>query len=249
LGVETEIEFMEGVMNKIMLGLVSCCFLFLNTATYAKYYAKSLCNNPDYTCVKVKRGQSWEKLFPDAKQRDIVKRVNRMNTRLRTGQTLAIPKNLSKLSVYDVAPFPRYIDDTDRKIIFIDQKQLAWGAYDEDGELVWWGPISSGRDYCSDVGQDCSTPDGAYKVVRKQGIGCVSSKYPLDTQGGAAMPYCMHFYGGFAMHGSYTVPGYRDSHGCVRMFIEDARWLNREFVELPGSGHKATRVIVDGLSL
>jgi lipoprotein-anchoring transpeptidase ErfK/SrfK len=46
------------------------------------------------------------------------------------------------------------------------------------------------------------------------------------------------------MHGSYTVPGYRASHGCVRMFNEDAQWLNKEFITLPGGGKRGTRVIV-----
>ena len=58
------------------------------------------------------------------------------------------------------------------------------------------------------------------------------------------MPYCMHFFRGYALHGSRTVPGYADSHGCVRMFIEDARWLNEEFIDVPGEGYQGTRVIV-----
>ena len=40
----------------------------------------------------------------------------------------------------------------------------------------------------------------------------------------------MFFHGGFALHGSYEVPGYHASHGCVRMFVNDAKWLNEEFV-------------------
>lgn len=46
------------------------------------------------------------------------------------------------------------------------------------------------------------------------------------------MPYCMFFHGGYALHGSYKVPGYDDSHGCIRLFIDDARWLNEEFVKI-----------------
>jgi hypothetical protein len=29
------------------------------------------------------------------------------------------------------------------------------------------------------------------------------------------------------------------------MFIEDARWLNEEFVDVPGGGMRGTRVILD----
>ncbi len=46
------------------------------------------------------------------------------------------------------------------------------------------------------------------------------------------MPYCMHFSGGYALHGSPTVPGYNASHGCVRLFTEDAKWLNQHFVDI-----------------
>lgn len=45
------------------------------------------------------------------------------------------------------------------------------------------------------------------------------------------MPYCMYFHKGLALHGSDDIPGYRASHGCVRMFTRDAKWLNEEWVE------------------
>ena len=127
---------------------------------------------------------------------------------------------------------------------------MAWGAYDEEGELVWWGPISSGANSCRGVRGKCHTPGGSYRFIRKQGIECVSSAFPRrrdGNHGGAVMPYCMHFFRGYAMHGSYTVPGHRASHGCVRMFIEDAQWLNKEFINLPGGGGKGTRIIIESL--
>jgi len=42
------------------------------------------------------------------------------------------------------------------------------------------------------------------------------------------MPYAMHINGtGFAVHGSWdTVNGWRQSHGCVRMHVEEAKELN-----------------------
>lgn len=117
-----------------------------------------------------------------------------------------------------------------------------------DGELLWWGPISSGISQCRGVIGGCTTPTGSFRIVRKQEIDCVSTVFPKradGNDGGALMPYCMHFFRGYALHGSYDVPGYRASHGCVRMFIEDARWLNEEFVDLPGDGMPGTRVIID----
>ena len=130
------------------------------------------------------------------------------------------------------------------------KKKLAWAAYDEGGELVWWGPASPGSGRCSASEGHCITPSGAFRVIRKQDIECISTAFPRRANGdngGAPMPYCMHFFRGYALHGSYDVPGYRDSHGCVRIFIEDARWLNEEFIDVPGTGLKGTRVIVDSV--
>ncbi len=46
------------------------------------------------------------------------------------------------------------------------------------------------------------------------------------------MPYCMFFHGGYALHGSYELPGYNASHGCVRMYKADAEWLNQSFLRI-----------------
>ncbi len=211
-------------------------------------YGESLCNQTDYFCVKVNSGESWEKLFPNPEALDIVKRINRMNVRLRPGMVIAVPKNLDRLSIYDVAPFPRYIEGNNEKTIYVSQKQLAWAAYDESGELVWWGPISSGSDKCAGVYGGCVTPTGSFRIVRKQDIDCISTAFPRRADGdngGAVMPFCMHFFRGYALHGSNEVPGYRASHGCIRMFTEDARWLNEEFIDLPGGGMLGTRVVID----
>lgn len=225
-------------------------FLTLQPAWSQLRFGESLCNLPDYSCIKVNRGETWESLFPNVEERDIVRRVNRMNIDLRTGMSIAVPKNLSRLTIYDVAPFPRYIEPDGEKIIFVSQQKLAWGAYDENGELLWWGPLSSGSGRCKSPDGTCQTPSGSFRVIRKQDIDCISTAFPRRANGivgGAEMPYCMHFLRGVALHGSDTVPGYRASHGCVRIFIEDARWLNEEFIQLPGVGMKGTRVVVDSV--
>ncbi|WP_420324145.1 L,D-transpeptidase [Legionella erythra] len=213
-------------------------------------FGETLCTNPDYFCIKVKAGESWSKLFPNPEAKDIVRRINRMNVNLRPGMIIAIPKNLDRVTIYDVSPFPRYIESDGEKTIYVSQNKLAWAAYDEDGELLWWGPISSGTDHCSGVIGGCSTPTGSFRIIRKQDIDCISTAFPRradGNNGGAEMPFCMHFFRGYALHGSETVPGYRASHGCVRMFTEDARWLNEEFVDVPGDGLRGTRVIIDAV--
>ena len=63
-----------------------------------------------------------------------------------------------------------------------------------------------------------------FYVFHKKGANCISKKYPVG-EGGAPMPFCMFFYGGYAMHASF-LPGYHASHGCIRMFYEDAKiWI------------------------
>lgn len=212
-------------------------------------YGEKICNQAGYHCLKVTPIDSWDNLFPDLGQQDLVKRINRMNIELRPGMIIAVPDNLENLSIYDVSPFPRYIEPTREKTIYVNQEELAWGAYDEQGELIWWGPLSSGSGKCRYIDGECKTPSGEFRIIRKQDYDCVSTAFPQrsdGSDGGAEMPYCMHFYRGYALHGSDTVPGYRASHGCVRLFIEDARWLNEEFIDLPGAGGLiGTRVIIN----
>lgn len=229
--------------------LLTIAFLFLgwnlNASADIARFGTTLCENPDYYCIKVARKNTWENLFPNAEQRDIVRRVNRMNIALQVGMIIAVPKNLANLGVLDVAPFPRFIEPPGVKHIFVNQKELAWGAYDATGELIWWGPVSTGRDLCPDIkGKSCATPSGSWHTFNKDADQCSSTVFPIETNGGAPMPYCMWFFKGYALHGSPIVPGYRDSHGCVRLFVEDAKWLNEEFVDLPGSGIAPTRVTV-----
>jgi L,D-transpeptidase ErfK/SrfK len=104
------------------------------------------------------------------------------------------------------------------------------GAYDEYGNLIKWGPASPGRSWCSDIHSGCRTKIGQFSIYEKRGEGCISSKFPVPD-GGAPMPYCMFFKGGYAIHAA-ELPGYQASHGCVRTFYEDALWLNHEFAEV-----------------
>ncbi len=126
------------------------------------------------------------------------------------------------------APFPQRISSGN--LIKVDLRKLAWAAYDSQGYLVRWGPASGGKKYCPDIRRACRTVTGTYTIYRKQGPGCKSSRFPVG-RGGAPMPYCMHFHGGYAMHGGH-VPGYNASHGCIRLHHEDAQWLNQNFVQV-----------------
>jgi hypothetical protein len=225
-------------MTRYVVFLVASSLLLLSPITNAKPYGSKICNDPEYTCYTVKKGDSWDKLFPDDTERDLVMRINRMNTSLYRGLTIAIPASPSS-DILAFSPLPTQIDPPGTKLIYVSTKDLAFGAYDSNGSLEHWGPISSGKGYCPDVGRRCNTSKGRFEILYKKGKSCASTRYPVG-RGGAPMPYCMFFNGNFALHGSYNVPGYNDSHGCVRLFINDAQWLNQEFT---ASGER-TRVII-----
>jgi hypothetical protein len=114
---------------------------------------------------------------------------------------------------------------TGNNVFIFDPKQLAWGAYNGQGDLVRTGIASGGADYCPDIGSRCHTPTGNYKVYLVKGAECKSSIFPLG-KGGAPMPHCAFFNGGYAVHGSYDVPAYNASHGCIRVLPTDAAWLD-----------------------
>ena len=211
------------------------------------YYGSGLCANApaQYECVKVSKSQSWESMFPDEVQRDLVQRVNRNYNYLWQGKVLAVPRDLTHVTVLDLSPFPHKIKSENEKEVIVDQDKLAWAAYDAQGQLVNWGPIASGRDKCPDSARACKTLTGIYRVFSKENEKCKSDVFPIG-KGGAPMPYCMYFHKGFALHGSADMPGYRASHGCVRMFTRDAKWLNETFVETSNerTNNIGTKVVV-----
>jgi lipoprotein-anchoring transpeptidase ErfK/SrfK len=42
----------------------------------------------------------------------------------------------------------------------------------------------------------------------------------------------MFFSQYYAIHGSYEVPNYNASHGCVRVKPSDAKWLSSNFISI-----------------
>ena len=126
--------------------------------------------------------------------------------------------------------FPRKIVPTGTQVFIFDPKRLGWAAYNADGKLIKSGRASGGMRYCSDIKQRCQTPAGKFKVYRKGSAECTSNKFPLG-KGGAPMPYCMFFHGGYAIHGSPDVPDFNASHGCIRVHPDSAQWLHANFMK------------------
>lgn len=128
--------------------------------------------------------------------------------------------------------FPASQPATGHKVFVFDPKATAWAAYDSDGNRVQTGRASGGKAFCEDIGQPCRTVTGTYHVYSKKGPECTSSIYPIETHGGAKMPYCMHFHGGYSIHAAYEVPDANVSHGCIRVLPSAAQWLNQNFIDV-----------------
>jgi L,D-transpeptidase ErfK/SrfK len=187
----------EWIMRITQL-LIGFLILFC-TPVFAK--TPSLCQTEGYQCVKVKRGQTWESLFPDETERDIVMRINHTNHRLYAGQFVLVPDNLGAADVLSYSPLSLTIPASDEKKIIVNLNKNAWGAYGPDGQLVAWGPATGGASWCRDIGRSCRTKAGEFRLYSLGAASCKSTKYPAP-KGGAPMPYCMFFNGGQALHGS-----------------------------------------------
>jgi L,D-transpeptidase ErfK/SrfK len=231
------------LITQLGLKLIVISFIFTCNLVRAVTYSQQFCAKPGYHCVRAQRGDTWESLWPNDEAREVVMRLNRMNTELQAGLTVAVPNDLLYLDHMAISPMPARIEPQGRRVVIISLTAEAFGAYDEYGTLLQWGPVSGGSTWCPDIGRGCRTPAGQYYVVAKGGPDCVSSKYPVG-EGGAPMPFCMFFYKGYAMHASF-LPGYHASHGCIRLFYDDAEWLNRDFIQ---TGKNATKVIIQSFN-
>lgn len=88
--------------------------------------------------------------------------------------------------------------------------------YFEDDRLVWSGPISSGT-------AEHPTPKGDYRVQSKD-INKRSGSYTNFFERPTPMPYSLQFTGPYFVHEGY-VTGRPESHGCVRLRYQDAKFI------------------------
>lgn len=127
--------------------------------------------------------------------------------------------------------FPVKTAATGQKQFIFDPKAYAWAAYDAEGNRLMTGAASGGKDVCDEnASQSCRTVTGTFHVYNKRGLDCRSGEFPVETTGGAKMPYCMYFSRGFTIHAAFEVPYANTSHGCVRVWPSAAKWLNEQFI-------------------
>jgi len=124
----------------------------------------------------------------------------------------------------------------ERKIV-VDPRSHTWKAYAANGKLLRSGLATAGSRWCWDIHRPCKTRSGTFRIYSLGSSHCISHKFPVG-RGGAPMPYCMFFNGGQGIHGSYEVVAGNISHGCVRVHVNDARWIRFNFAT------EGTKIIV-----
>lgn len=112
-----------------------------------------------------------------------------------------------------------YSNTGGKKTVVVSIKNQSFSAYDSSGYLVKSGRVSTAK-------RGYKTKRGTFRNLQKRGGSrCWSYKYDVG------IPYCIFYSGGFALHGYHDVPDYPASRGCIRMLVDDARWLHNSFID------------------
>ncbi len=174
--------------------------------------------------------EAWGRMaaLDSAEQLTILK-LNRVDAAHARRRTLVVPDSIAPELSY--APFPATVFSLRAlpKFVVVSRRVQAFAAY-EHGELVRWGPTSTGK---------ASTPTdpGLFFTNWKdrQTISTDDPSWILD--------WYVNFIAlkGVAFH-QYDLPGLPASHGCVRLLEEDARWMfDWTQAWVPGRGSAVTR--------
>ncbi len=156
---------------------------------------------------------SFKNKYSEAQQK-VIYALNRIEGKsVRVGKNLVVPDTLFE-DIFNYAPFPKKLNTiTDiPKTVLISQRVQGFALY-ENGNLVKWGPVSSGK-------KSTPTPNGLhyanYKAKKK--VSTVDESWLL--------PYYFNFmnFEGVGVH-QYALPGYPASHACVRLYMDDAQYI------------------------
>jgi lipoprotein-anchoring transpeptidase ErfK/SrfK len=163
---------------------------------------------PGFREYKIQKGDLLGKIAP-REHWDLIRRVNRIDEfHLIAGKKILVPHDVELAKNW--IPVPGNIDPSSEREVVIFLESQYFGAY-ENGNLVYWGPISSGKS------GNC-TPSGKFKVLWK-------SKDYWSRKYDAEMPFAICISNsGYFMH-AQALPGRRASHGCIRLLEKDAQKL------------------------
>lgn len=229
-----------------MRHLITIIILFSSITAYSRGphyptpWVKKLCSLGDKRIICLpyigSKSISWFE-FAESNQlyaRGLMK-LNRRDTTIWKNHVVAVAWPLEQMNdELAFSPFPdktpKYIPN---KTVVVDLNNLAWGAYDEIGNLVRWSLISAGKGTIKKF----ETPSGIFKVLEKRGAKTRSNLYPTNCRNKSVCGFLMPYYikidkNGLGLHGAKILPGFHASHGCIRLLIEDAKWLNQKFLDI-----------------
>ena len=121
----------------------------------------------------------------------------------------------------DVAPTVRLRSERSRIEIDLD-KQVLYLVKDNAVDAVVGISSGNGATFTNYTGRQVTarTPEGEFSFYLERNY---NHRSYLGT-----MYKPFYFYGGYAIHGSPSVPGYPASHGCVRVTNDDMDFLRTE---------------------
>lgn len=202
-------------------------------------YVDTRADRAGVKAVRVKVGQTWTSIF--GAEAEVARYYNRQNLQLETGQLVLIPPigSTTIMSPHVIPGLP--LQTSKKTFVLVSPSHYAWGLF-KDRQLVRWGPAVCGGNFCQDVGRSCRSPTGTFSIKEVAGPDRRSGSYPkLEAAegNGALMPYFMRITEyGVGLHARY-IRGRHETHGCIGMFYDDAKWLNEEYASKGGG-----RVIV-----
>jgi L,D-transpeptidase ErfK/SrfK len=204
-------------------------------------------SNPEvYQCVKIKMKTQyieWTDIEKNKKAMRLLQIINRRNTIVWKHHCIAVPSEwinnipFDNWDLYKILDVPLVNNNYKEKVVIVDLRKLVWSAY-SDSQLRGWGVANGGRGVCKETGlMQCKTPIGEWEIIKKDGPVSKSTLYPIDCKDkkkcGHPMFWKMQFHpNGTALHGDKNVLGANVSHGCVRLFKSDAKWLSNNFVDV-----------------
>ena len=142
-----------------------------------------------------------------------VLKLNRIDLRhARQGDTLVVPTAAEDW--HELAPFPIEWKEAAElpKLVAVSLRVQAWAAY-EEGRLLHWGPLSSGR-------RATPTFVGLYHTNWRQR----ERRSTFNGEWQLKWYINLHNWNGISFH-QYDLPGYPDSHSCLRLSADDSEWI------------------------
>lgn len=168
----------------------------------------------NYHLLSVKENIKWLNFLKAGDTLNALLILNRVDKKYLVRQdSLIMPDTfVANLGIY--SPFPHKIDMLRpvHKIILVSYKAEAFGVY-ENGIRIRWGATSLGK-------SSTPTPTGLYFTnwKSKETISSVNDEWVMKWY------FNIDNHKGISIH-EYGLPGYPESHSCIRLSQDDAYWI------------------------